>query len=178
MRRANALSFLAQASLALASLALALLTLLAGCEDEPSPPPASPAEGPSSVDIVAAPAEQEPVQQVVRRELARARSEGRDLVVYVGAEWCEPCKHFHDAAAAGKLDETFPTLRLLEFDADRDGARLEAAGCASKLIPLFARPTDEGRCDAERRHMGGVKGDTAVPFLTTRLQAMLAKGPS
>lgn len=118
------------------------------------------------------------MEAIIIRELARARSEGRDLLVYVGAEWCEPCKRFHDAAAAGQLDDSFPTLRLIEFDADRDAARLKAAGCTSKLIPLFARPTPDGRCDPELRHMGGVKGEAAVPFLSARLKAMLARGPS
>lgn len=156
------------------------MALATSCDDGAGKPSATkaPAAGPSSVDLMSAPAGDEPVEAIMVRELERARREGRDVLIYVGAEWCEPCKRFHDAAAAGELDDDFPTLRLVEFDADRDGARLKAAGCASKLIPLFARPTEEGRCDPDRRHMGGVKGDGAVPFLTTRLEAMLARGPS
>lgn len=154
-----------------------VLATASACDDD-KPPPPSPTSGPSSVDLVDAPSGGEPVEAIMVRELARARREGRDVLVYVGAEWCEPCKRFHDAAAAGQLDDAFPTLRLIEFDADRDGPRLEAAGCASKLIPLFARPTEKGRCHPDLRHMGGVKGDGAVPFLTTRLKAMLSRGPS
>lgn len=154
------------------------LAAASACDDKRPTPEPDPTPGPTSVDLVSAPTGDEPVEEIMKRELARAEDEGRQVLVYVGAEWCEPCKRFHDAAAAGELDDAFPTLRLVEFDADRDGARLEAAGCASKLIPLFARPTEEGRCHPELRHMGGVKGEGAVPFLTTRLKAMLSRGPS
>src|SRR2546430_8023835 len=77
---------------------------------------------------------------VVASEMARARREGRELLVYVGATWCEPCRRFHQAAAAHKLDADFPRLRLLEFDSDRDGERLATAGDGSRLIPVVARP--------------------------------------
>ena len=94
--------------------------------------------------------------------------------LYVGAPWCEPCVRFHDAAAAGKLDRDFPDLRLLELDRDRDQAELGKAGCLSQMIPLFARPTPEGRC-SERSIEGSIKGDGAVAELTPRLQALLRR---
>ena len=132
---------------------------------------ASPAHG--KLELVAAPKVDE-VAPLVARELAAARAQGRDLVVYVGASWCEPCTRFHEAAAAGALDETFPRLRLLVFDFDRDHEALDRAGYTSELIPLFVVPADDGR--ATGRHIeGGVKGDSAVAEITPRLRALLDK---
>lgn len=108
----------------------------------------------------------------VQAEVERAKRDGRDVVVYVGASWCEPCQRFHDAAAAGQLDTTFPTLRLLELDLDTQAEAINEAECASRLIPLFARPTADGRC-SEHRVEGGIKGDGAVAFMVPRLRAML-----
>ncbi|MDB4968217.1 MAG: hypothetical protein JWN44_3906 [Myxococcales bacterium] len=110
---------------------------------------------------------------VVVTEAAKAKREGRQLLVYVGATWCEPCQRFHQAAAAHKLDADFPSLRLLEFDTDRDGERLAAAGYVSQLIPLFARPRDDGRASG-RQIEGSVKGDGAVGEIVPRLRALLA----
>src|SRR2546423_1374611 len=87
---------------------------------------------------------------VVATELAKARREGRELLVDVGATWCEPCRRFHEAAAAHRLDADFPRLRLLEFDSDRDGERLATAGYVSRLIPLFARPGADGRASGRQ----------------------------
>jgi thiol-disulfide isomerase/thioredoxin len=111
---------------------------------------------------------------VVRRELSRAREDRRTLVVYVGATWCEPCEHFHRAAEAGELDAALPGLRFLEFDLDRDRERLGRAGYASKMIPLFALPKDDGT-DAGLRMEGGIKGEGAAKELTERLLRLLAK---
>lgn len=147
-------------------------TLLGGCEnDAPTarPEAAKPAAG--KVEIVKAEAGQDAVASI-RREAERAKSEGKTLVVYVGAPWCEPCVRFHDAAAAGRLDATFPGLRLLEFDRDRDEVELGKAGCLSRLIPLFARPSPEGRC-SERRIEGSIKGEGAIAEITPRLRGIL-----
>jgi thiol-disulfide isomerase/thioredoxin len=108
----------------------------------------------------------------VQRELARARADGRRLLVYVGATWCEPCRRFHEAATAGKLDAQFGTLRLVEFDLDRDRDRLSAAGYQSSYIPLFAAPLDDGRASG-RQIQGSVKGDGAVDEIAPRLHALL-----
>lgn len=156
---------------------LALLLLLAACEGEPnrSPTPAPSSAPAGKIDIVPVPPTTEPLPHFVKRELTRARADGRDLVIYVGATWCEPCRYFHEAAARGELDEAFPSLRLLELDLDRDGERLRQAGCASAMIPLFAKPTDQGTCDPNRRIMGSVKGPGAVDNLVPRLRAILGK---
>lgn len=144
--------------------------LLAGCRADRSPQP-DPVT--SHVEIILAP-ENEDVQAMVVRELGRAKTDGRDLLVYVGATWCEPCQRFHDAAAAGELDRVFPTLRLLSFDLDRDRERLEQAGYESKLIPLFALPREDGTGDGEQIE-GSVKGAGAVPEITPRLRKLLEK---
>ena len=113
------------------------------------------------------------VAKIVRTARDAAKASGRDLVVYVGAPWCEPCQRFHKAAAHGDLDADFPTLTLLEFDAEGDGERLVGAGYTSKFVPLFALPDDTGHASS-RRFEGSVKGDGAVGNITPRLRALLA----
>jgi hypothetical protein len=112
--------------------------------------------------------------KVVRDERDRARSDGRDLVVYVGAKWCEPCQHFHKAAQKGDLDAEFPDLTLLEFDLDEDRDRLTPAGYVSQFIPLFAMPGLDGRA-SDKKFEGSVKGDGAVANIAPRLRALLKK---
>jgi hypothetical protein len=135
--------------------------------------PRGPGATAKRVEIVAAPAGDD-AAALVRAELERARSDGRDLVVYVGATWCEPCTRFHEAAAAGQLDRTFPGLRLLEFDHDRDEPRLQAAGYTSRMIPLFALPGADGRASGKQIE-GSVKGEAAVGEISPRLAALLAR---
>lgn len=159
----------------LGAVAVCALGCESGKSDTPTPTAEAKAAGAAGkrVEIVKAPATDD-VAALVRTELERAGAEGRDLIVYVGAPWCEPCNRFHDAAAAGQLDETFPTLRLLEFDHDVDQARLEAAGYRSRMIPLFARPGKDGRASGHQME-GSVKGEAAVAQITPRLLALLPK---
>lgn len=112
--------------------------------------------------------------RVVRDERARARSDGRDLVVYVGARWCEPCQYFHKAAANGDLDAEFPDLTLLEFDLDDDRDRLVTAGYVSQFIPLFAMPGLDGHA-SDKKFEGAVKGQGAVANIAPRLRSLLRK---
>lgn len=147
--------------------ALWLVLLLSSCRSEPAPAPPG-----ARVEIVAAP--EGAVANLVLGELTRAERDGRDLVIYVGAEWCEPCKYFHDAAVGGQLDARFPKLRLLEFDHDRDGPRLLLAGCASKMLPLFALPQKDGRCSDAHRFAGSIKGPGAVDNIAPKLENLLA----
>jgi hypothetical protein len=121
-------------------------------------------EGPPSGDI----------PTIVRDALAKATAEGRRLVVYEGATWCEPCQHFHKAAEAGELDSAFPDLTMLTFDIDRDGKRLAGAGYTSKYIPLFMLPNVDGTASGVKVE-GGVKGDGAVADITPRLKDLLMK---
>lgn len=105
---------------------------------------------------------------------AKEASEGRTLVVYVGASWCEPCRRFHAAAESGALDSAFPKLTLLEFDMDKDRDRLAIAGYSPRMIPLFAIPNGDGRASG-RSFEGSVKGDGAVAEITPKLAALLQK---
>ena len=127
-------------------------------------------EKPRGVEMVAAAPGDVPT--VVKGELLRAQRDGKQLLVYVGATWCEPCQRFHRAAAEHKLDRDFPSLRLLEFDNDRDGARLAMAGYSGQLIPMFARPGADGR-GSGRQIEGSVKGDGAVGEIVPRLRSLL-----
>jgi hypothetical protein len=123
------------------------------------------------IEIIEAPDEDD-TAGIVRRELTRAQADGRKLLVYAGAAWCDPCERFHNAAKAGELDAELPGLRLIEFDLDRDRERLKKAGYGSKMIPLFAIPREDGSGSGAQIE-GGIKGDGAVKDLTTRLQSFL-----
>lgn len=151
----------------LAALTLALATV-AGCTTK-TPPPAGPPgkvrliEGAHAGDLAAA----------VTEQLRKSSQAERTLLVYVGATWCEPCRHFHDAAEKGLLDAAFPRLDVLAFDTDLDAERLEIAAYRSNLIPLFAVPGPDGRASG-RQIEGSIKGDGAIADLTPRLQQLLA----
>lgn len=137
----------------------------------PAPPtPAGAAKG--HVDLFPA-APDVPVPPYLRSELARAAADGRRLLVYVGATWCEPCRRFHDAAKAGQLDADFGDLRLVEFDLDRDRDRLAASGYASQMIPLLALPAPSGESTG-RGMQGSIKGEGAVENMRVRLKELLA----
>ncbi len=165
------------------SLAL-LALLLAGCDHSPPEPKKDPEAKPAAVPAMPAvlargirfekPSRGEDLAAVIKKQREDARAIGRDLVVYVGATWCEPCQRFHKAAQAGALDDAFPNLTLLEFDLDEDRDRLVAAGYRSQLIPLFVLPDESGRA-TDKRFEGGVKGDGAVANIVPRLRTLLAR---
>jgi hypothetical protein len=113
------------------------------------------------------------VAPIVKDELAKAQRDGRRLVVYEGAKWCQPCQQLHKAIENGELDATFPELTLLEFDADRDGERLLNAGYQSRYIPLLALPNAQGLSSGKQIE-GGVKGDGTVALITKKLRGLLA----
>jgi len=159
---------------------VAVLLAVPACKTSPesSSEGASASAGPSkpsNAPIRFLPAPQGDVPAIVQAEMARSRAAGGRLVVYEGATWCEPCKHFHEAVAKGELDATFPGVTLLEFDLDRDRDRLVAAGYDSQYIPLFALPSASGRA-AGPKASGGIKGDGVIPYLTKKLQDLLAQG--
>ncbi|HVY44868.1 MAG TPA: thioredoxin [Minicystis sp.] len=160
--------------------ALALAAAVCGCRGEARPeakPEGSAAaaavQNEGKVEIVPGPNEGS-VKAAVQAEVTRARTRHRQLVVYVGAHWCEPCMRFHQAAAAGKLDARYPRLTLLEFDLDRDRERLAEAGYVSRMIPLFMLPNADGSASGEHIE-GSIKGDAAVDEIAPRLDALLAK---
>ena len=115
-----------------------------------------------------------PVDAVVRGALAQAHHEGRRLVVYVSAVWCEPCERFQASLRAGELDAYFPDLRFFKFDHDQDGPRLEAAGYAGNYLPRFVVPAQDGTATAQRMEGGTKANDTVFTSIGPRLQRMLS----
>src|SRR5690242_12968923 len=121
----------------------ALAALLAGCVGSPYEGNGARAETKTSAakqsgpkpEFVAVPTDQRPVDELVREAKAKADSEQRRLLVYVGAAWCEPCQVFHRAVEAGRLDDELAGVRFLEFDSDIDSKRLAEAGYGGALIP-------------------------------------------
>jgi hypothetical protein len=112
------------------------------------------------------------IKPQIAAELARTTADHKHLLVYVGASWCEPCAHFHDAALAGKLDATFGDVRMLVFDADRDNDALDHAGYKYQLIPLFAIPRADGAASGKQIE-GSIKGVDAVAEISPRLRALV-----
>lgn len=104
----------------------------------------------------------------------QALADERVVVVYVGAQWCEPCRYFHDAVAGGQLDAEFPTLDLVEVDFDANKGAIQAAGYGARLLPTFALPGDDGRGTGVMEQ-GGIKGPKAVDYLRPRLRALVQK---
>jgi hypothetical protein len=142
------------------------LFLLGGCQEPHG------GGAPRRPELV--PAADGPVDQVVRAALADAHHQGRRLVVYVSATWCQPCERFQAALRSGKLDPYFPDLRFLKFDHDHDVARLETAGYGGTYIPRFVVPAADGRGTAQRMEGGTKADDTVFTSIGPRLQAMLA----
>jgi hypothetical protein len=151
-------------------LLFAIALLLPACQ---RPGPA--AVQPHHVELV--PAGEGAVDAVVRAALADARRDGRHLVVYVSATWCVPCERFQAAVRAGRLDASFPDLRLLLFDHDRDVARLAAAGYDGRLIPRFVVPGPDGRGTGRRIEGGTKSDDTVSTFIAPRLAQLLGTNP-
>lgn len=135
------------------------------------PPPASTAPAVVRPEFVHA--EGGEVDAVVRDALHTAQQQERQLVVYVGATWCEPCQAFHDAVERGELDQALAGVRFVEFDSDQDGQRLQAAGYAGRYIPRFVVPQPDGRA-GDQRMEGGIKGPGAVDNIMERLGPLLA----
>ena len=168
-------------------LGLSVLALALGsaCAKNPPPEEARPTEKASApaaapaphggIQWANAPEGTTDVALAVRDAAARAQKDGRSLLVYVGATWCEPCQRFHHAVEQGELDSAFPQLSVLAFDTDRDGEALANAGYVSRLIPLFAVPNADGRASG-RQIEGSVKGAAAASEITPRLRALLAGG--
>ncbi len=116
-----------------------------------------------------------PSGDVAAEVRARAgESPDHKLVVYVGASWCGPCQEFHAALERGELDQRLKGVTFLEFDADRDSARLAAAGYGGRLIPRFALPDDQGRFGGQKIE-GGIKGQGSVVIehIMQRLEPLL-----
>jgi thiol-disulfide isomerase/thioredoxin len=152
---------------------LLLAIALSACEKPKEPMAQSGVSDASfSAPVAIIPAQPGEVGAQVRAELQRVKGAKAEVVVYVGAKWCEPCRRFHQAVSAGELDREFPGLRLIEFDLDRDAEDLERAGYRSRLIPLFALPNQDGTASGKQME-GSIKGPGAVMEISPRLHALL-----
>lgn len=126
--------------------------------------------------LVAGPRDAAEIAPAIAAELAKP-APNQQLLVYVGAAWCEPCRHFHAAVEAGDVERSLPGVRFLEFDYDASQEALARAGYTSKLLPLFALPNPDGTASA-RRMEGSVKGpDSVAHNLLPRLRALLSAAP-
>lgn len=114
-----------------------------------------------------------PVAPLVRGAADAARQNAGQVVVYIGATWCEPCKRFKTALAARSLDSSFPGVRFVEFDWDRDEKRLKHAGYGGRLIPRFVIPDEHGSA-SQLRIEGSIKGPGGVANITPRLRRLLS----
>ncbi|CAN5866239.1 hypothetical protein BH11MYX3_BH11MYX3_27900 [soil metagenome] len=142
-----------------------LVLLSSACSQKQAPGP--------RIELVEAPATGV-IATYVAQEVARGAQDHVPVLVYVGATWCEPCREFHDAAAAGSLDAALAPVRFLVFDLDRDGERLATAGYRSELVPLFARPGADGR--ASGTQTDGVKqGGAYLEQLVPRIRALAGR---
>lgn len=152
-----------------------------GRRDEPAvkkPPAPVVAKSRVKPQMTRRPEPKAPLQQFVQQHVEEADASGMRVLVYVGAAWCEPCKRFHQAMESGELDDALAGTKFIEFDSDRDGSELRAAGYGSQYIPLFSVPDHSGHASG-RAIEGSVKGDGAVrEDLVPRLLALLDGGPT
>jgi hypothetical protein len=145
---------------------------------ESAPQNANPQAASNRPVFVRGPTNGAPIAPFVAREVTQGQNGGFNVLVYVGATWCEPCQRFHAAAQAGEFDEVLPRAHIVEFDLDADKDALAADGYSSNLIPLFCVPKTDGTA-SERRIEGSVKGPDAVgQDLIPRLRAFLAGSAS
>ncbi len=147
---------------------LGLLVFALACKPADS---SKAAAAPERADIVVA--NSGPVQVQVASAQAEATRDGRRLVVYVGARWCQPCQIFLDATRAGALPSQLSDLRFLKFDHDSDEDRLNEAGYGGDMIPRFVMPGKDGEA-TDRRFEGSSKGPDAMANIVPRLEGILA----
>jgi thiol-disulfide isomerase/thioredoxin len=158
----------------------ALLGVLLGCskpapEASPKPvPPAAKLATPAAVAVavVKATPGDGPLAPYISAAVGRAANEGARTIVYVGATWCDPCRRFKDSLAQGKLNGALRGIRFLEFDKDKHGDQLDAAGYQSQYIPLFAVPADDGRHSGKHIE-GSINGPGATGNIVPRLMKLL-----
>lgn len=111
----------------------------------------------------------------IRTARLQAKAQGRVLVVYVSATWCDPCKKLKSEIEAGHLDSRLGKTTLLAFDADRDAERLLGAGYSFKFVPFVALAGTDGH-PADSQQATGHGGD-AWRELLGKLDAWQSSGP-
>lgn len=164
--------------------AFALLLVGAACSHDAGP--SSSKGSPAVASASATPIVQQPpsffrypgtggaIEPWIQQQVELADAAHLQVLVYVGASWCEPCQRFHQAVERGELNGALNGLRFLEFDQDRDASALRVAGYLYQYIPVLALPDPDGR-NHGRMITGSIKGPNAVQQdLVPRLQALLA----
>ena len=139
-----------------------------------TPPAGSGSAAPRTVEWIEAPPNSD-FASTVRLERAKAQRAGRTLVVYVGADWCPPCKAFHQAVLAHQLDEQLAKTTFLVFDFDKDAARMGSFGYQTTHIPYFVRPGPDGQPDGSF-NVKTLNGPAAVKEATDKLVAWQSPG--
>jgi thiol-disulfide isomerase/thioredoxin len=124
-----------------------------GVSGKASPPTTSASATAGKLRVIKPPADAE-IASFLRTERLRAKADGRVLVVYAGAKWCDPCKHFHALLDAGKLDAKLARMTLVELDVDQDTDRLAAAGYKYRYVPYFALVRADGQPDKQIQETG------------------------
>lgn len=140
-------------------------------------PSASASTRPANVEgikVVTAPADGDALS-TIRTKRLEAKADGRVLVVYVSATWCEPCRKLKEEIQAGRLDEKLGKTTLLAFDADKDGDRLASAGYKFGFIPFVALPGADGHPLESQEARG--KGGSAWRELLGKLEEWQKRGP-
>ncbi|MCU0699231.1 MAG: thioredoxin [Myxococcaceae bacterium] len=116
------------------------------------------------------------VANIMSAQRSKSKAEGRQVLLYCGASWCEPCRFFHEAVDRGELTGKLGALDLVAFDAQVDAERMLMAGYESQFIPLFAAVGPDGKGTGKKIE-GSVKGPGAVDDLVSKLQGLLAEAP-
>jgi len=131
----------------------------------------APAAG-TGIRLVAGASDMDALSQI-RTARLEAKAQGRVLVVYVGASWCDPCKKMKAEIEAGRLDAKLPRITLLAFDADKDQERLATIGYAFKYVPYVALPGADGQPADSAQATG--KGSGAWRDLLVKLEDWQAR---
>lgn len=138
------------------------------------PPPRARNAGWRPADMITAEFETHAGKQIVAQQKL-AREQGRDLVVYIGANWCAPCKRFRKLVAGQQYAEHLANLRFLRFDRDLHRDELDEFGYGKPtMIPYFAVPGPDGRGVGLGTGQA-IKTPTHIRQLGRRLDEMLAK---
>jgi len=112
------------------------------------------------------------VPELVRRESEKAEALGQQLVVYVSAPWCAPCKMFQQQLHDGAMNAPLAHLTFLKFDEDRDAERLKAAGYGGEYVPRFVLPEANGTASA-KRFEGVIKSNDMIGQIRSQLTQLV-----
>jgi thiol-disulfide isomerase/thioredoxin len=137
--------------------------------------------GRSSVEhkprFVSIPKDTSNVWGFVKTLASTSKQAGRKTIVYVGARWCKPCKHFVNTVNSGKLDPLLRNITFLKFDYDDDHDALKEGGYLDKFVPIFVVPGPEGRA-SKNRFSGTASGTKSLDSIVTRLKDLLQSSGS